>query len=95
MFIPVDNILYSNNGRVHIADFGVATNYIHGNEMETKLQNLNYRAPELIFGIAKYNYKVDIYNMGVVFWRLLTGKPLFDFKNKRPDIGEIFALHGS
>jgi len=82
----VDNILYSNSGRVCIADFGVATFYEKGKQMETKLQNLNYRSPELIVGVATYDHKIDIYNLGVVMWRLLTGRPLFDFSKREPNI---------
>lgn len=35
------------------------------------------RAPEVIAG-AEWDYKVDIWNLGVIFWELAEGKVLFD-----------------
>lgn len=35
------------------------------------------RAPEVILG-AEWDYKVDIWNLGVIVWELAEGKVLFD-----------------
>lgn len=73
----------------------MATKYQEGDQLDVRLQNINYRAPELIMGVATYTTKLDIYNLGVVLWRLFTGKPMWDFSRRKPDVMEVISLHGS
>jgi serine/threonine protein kinase len=71
------NILLGNNGDIKITDFGVA---LHHDAEHTQLQGVGsplYMSPEQAQDLA-LTHQSDIYSMGVVMYRLLTGKlPFF------------------
>ncbi|XP_060870563.1 eukaryotic translation initiation factor 2-alpha kinase isoform X1 [Metopolophium dirhodum] len=79
------NIFFSLDGQIKIGDFGLVTEMIESGEgitiHENKKKWLNeqhtdrvgtqlYMSPEQISGTS-YNYKVDIYSLGVIFFELL------------------------
>ncbi|CAH1715613.1 eukaryotic translation initiation factor 2-alpha kinase isoform X1 [Aphis gossypii] len=79
------NIFFSLDGQIKIGDFGLVTEMIESDEGMTIYDNkkkwLNeqhtdrvgtqlYMSPEQISG-KSYNYKVDIYSLGVIFFELL------------------------
>lgn len=66
---------------VKVLDFGVAKSY--SNDQETALTHtgmlvgtLEYMAPEQIMG-RKVDGRTDVYSVGIVLFRMLTGKPTF------------------
>ncbi|AKV02146.1 Serine/threonine-protein kinase PknB [Labilithrix luteola] len=66
---------------VKVLDFGVAKSY--SNDQETALTHtgmlvgtLEYMAPEQIMG-RKVDGRTDVYSVGIVLFRMLTGKPMF------------------
>ena len=44
--------------------------------MSGKTGSLRYMAPEVV-NKQPYNYKVDVYSFGIVFWEILSGKKAF------------------
>jgi WD40 repeat protein len=73
------NILVSDDGQVHLLDFGIAKLLSEGEAKETELTRLggvamtpDYAAPEQITG-APVTIGVDIYALGVMLYELLTG----------------------
>lgn len=66
-----------------IIDFGLATTE---NIAQTQCGSKMYMAPE-IFLCKKYTYKADLWSVGVILYRMLTGQPLF---NKMPKNFNIF-----
>ncbi|CAD8111575.1 unnamed protein product [Paramecium sonneborni] len=69
-----DNILFRNREDPIIADFGFADFYREdGIYLFQKCGTRNYIAPEIITN-KNYDYKVDIYSLGVVFHQLLTAQ---------------------
>ena len=71
--IKLDNILLDNNYNPKICDFGFGTISEDG-EVSGKLGTYNYMAPE-IFSKSTYNgFKVDIFNLAIALYILITGK---------------------
>ncbi len=72
------NILVDGDGRVKIADFGLAK--AHGRtqltEEGTTLGTLDYMSPEQIQGLD-VDHRADIWSFGVVFYEMITGHPPF------------------
>lgn len=74
-----DNILVDDKGHVTVTDFGLA---VRMDELEDFAQRpswapgtLGYAAPELFTSKRDASPKVDIYSVGAVLYRLLTGVP--------------------
>lgn len=77
-----ENILMDGEGRVKIADFGLAK-FVHGKEDPTPSVMLTltgmhmgtaaYMAPEQIEHPQDVDHRADIYSLGVVFYEMLTG----------------------
>ena len=79
--IKPENILISKDGRVKVADFGLAAGSIIGQTMTAEssvvLGSVSYLSPEQVQrGIA--DARSDIYALGVVMFEMLAGKKPFD-----------------
>ena len=71
------NVMVTTDGHIKLTDFGLAKEGIIGMEYaETFWGSPAYLAPELLKD-KKFNKSSDIYQIGVLFFELLTGKPPF------------------
>ncbi len=86
--IKPENILLDTEGRVKIADFGIAK--ILGAQAtgasltgaKDRLGTPHYMAPEQVETPQKVDHRADIYSLGVVFYEMLTGElPLGKFQS--------------
>lgn len=94
-----DNVIIASDGTVKIVDFGVSRFGNETTEMTAETGTYRWMAPEMIEHKA-YDYKVDVYSFGIVFWELVTGEIPFSGmtavqaafavvnKNGRPPIPE-------
>jgi serine/threonine protein kinase len=71
------NVFVANDGRMLLADFGIARSYADGQQALTHMERsaTEYVAPEQSLGLLRRSS--DIYSLGALFFRLLTGSPVF------------------
>lgn len=83
------NVLVSRDGRLQIADFGLARALAlpTRKDLTQQVVTLWYRAPELLLGETRYSYAVDIWAAGVIMAELVLKRPLL------PGDSEIDQLH--
>lgn len=76
--IKPGNIMLDTDGRVKLADFGLARLMVHGDrnaDSWTPMGTPEYAAPELYDKNAAPDHRADIYSLGVVLHEMLTGAP--------------------
>ena len=85
--IKPENILLDENGRVKLADFGWSNYVSSNNELrKTYCGTPEYLAPEMVKKEG-HDTSVDIWDLGVLMFELLAGKPPFRGMNQ----GELFS----
>eukprot|EP00468_Gymnochlora_sp_CCMP2014_P003623 CAMPEP_0167752986 /NCGR_PEP_ID=MMETSP0110_2-20121227/7455_1 /TAXON_ID=629695 /ORGANISM="Gymnochlora sp., Strain CCMP2014" /LENGTH=439 /DNA_ID=CAMNT_0007638687 /DNA_START=478 /DNA_END=1794 /DNA_ORIENTATION=+ len=78
-----ENILIGANGKVKIADFGLANKMEDGKFLKTSCGSPNYAAPEVISGMSYVGPEVDIWSLGVVLYVMLCGFLPFEEDNMK------------
>jgi serine/threonine protein kinase len=93
--IKPENILLKNNTNIKLADLGSCKG-IYGKQPFTEYISTRwYRAPECLLTDGYYNYKMDIWGLGCVFFEMLTLFPLFPGDNEIDQVNKIHNILGS
>lgn len=95
--LKTSNLLISDEGRLKIADLGLARKFGSPLRKYSKMVvTLWYRAPELLLGEEEYSAAVDMWSCGCIFAELLIGKPLFmGADGEIQQVDKIFELLGT
>ena len=64
------------SNKIKIIDLGLSEIVDKSSSLRSERGSIYYLAPEMI--LKNYNYKVDIWSAGIIFYVLLTGKPPFN-----------------
>jgi serine/threonine-protein kinase len=79
--IKPSNIMSDRNGNVFLTDFGLALRMVDGTEGKA-FGSPYYIAPEQVNNSADASPRSDLYSLGVVIFRLLTGR--LPFESRKP-----------
>jgi hypothetical protein len=84
-----ENIVYDGE-KLKLIDFGLAVPYASFKDyLDPELcSTLNYRAPEALLGDTHYNYKIDIWAIGLIIYFMIKKNDLF---KKEPNIFQTFG----
>ena len=96
--IKPENLLLASDGRIKIADFGLAK--MTGSKENVALTRtrqvmgtLNYMAPEQMERPTEVDHRADIYSLGVVIYEMLTGElPIGRFQPPSRKVGVDIRL---
>ncbi|XP_063371104.1 cyclin-dependent kinase 6 [Cydia fagiglandana] len=87
------NLLVTSEGRVKLADFGLAKTYDTDMKLTSVVVTLWYRPPEVLLGVS-YNTGVDVWSAGCVLAQLHSRAPLLPGASDSDQLHCIFRLIG-
>ena len=90
------NILVSREGKLKIADFGLARAFVPPIRPFThEVVTLWYRPPEILLGCKTYALPVDVWAVGTILAEMVTKRPLFPGDSEIDEIYKIFRVLGT
>ena len=94
--IKPSNLLY-HQGRLQLADFGLARKQQADPRLTPNVVSLWYRAPELLWnkGFVNYTTAIDMWATGCVIAELLQGYPLLDGKTEMEQMEKMVICLGT
>ncbi|XP_063719538.1 cyclin-dependent kinase 17-like isoform X3 [Symsagittifera roscoffensis] len=89
------NLLINSRCELKIADFGLArATSVPSKLFSNEVVTLWYRPAEVLLGSNQYNYPLDMWGVGCIFYEMVTGKPMFPGQNVDNQLSEIFSRLG-
>jgi cell division cycle 2-like protein len=78
-----ENIVWVNSGRgrggyLKFIDFGSSMPYSKFRQINFNVTTITYRAPEILLGDVNYDYKIDVWAMGLIFYFMITGVEIME-----------------
>ena len=90
------NILVSRDGKLKLADFGLARAFVPPIRPFThEVVTLWYRPPEILLGCKTYALPVDMWAVGTILVEMVTKRPLFPGDSEVDELFKIFRVLGT
>mmetsp|Transcript_25524 Transcript_25524/g.43054 ORF Transcript_25524/g.43054 Transcript_25524/m.43054 type:complete len:300 (-) Transcript_25524:245-1144(-) len=90
------NLLVSKNGRLKLADFGLARSFVPPMRPFThEVVTLWYRPPEILLGSKTYALPMDMWAVGVIIAEMVSKRPLFPGDSEVDELFKIFRMLGT
>ncbi|CAK9298311.1 unnamed protein product [Gordionus sp. m RMFG-2023] len=78
-----ENVMLDQDSHIRITDYGLCKrDFSYGEKIKERVGTLDYVAPEIWLG-KSYDFRVDIWALGVTMYKMLTGRKPFDLPLKR------------
>jgi len=83
------NILIYGSGptsQAKLCDFGLSKPYTYQDDQTPKIVTSAYRAPEILLGDPGYDYKIDVWSLGCIFFEMISKKLFIYDKSDRDEV---------
>lgn len=78
-----ENLLIFDRDRIKICDFGMSKPYCSQDIQVPNVVTCLYRSPEICLGYNKYDYKVDIWSIGCIFYEMISGSSFINIQTNK------------